>query len=277
MKILLLILLVVITSCNGNNPVREISIINTNGLANGNDLGNLVKINNIEFINMVRPVGLGYDTTIYELARRNCYFGPRIITIGNEWYHTRDLNPKIIINEKNLTIRNNSQAFNYGSGFNQKYVDNYWERDNHVLLKKTIPKVEGKQFNGEEFVLDREDIGDKKILLHFGFLACQGCQSELAELNKLEVKRRDLQIIYITPDSSEKLQRFLKVEEDRYVIQPPYNKFGKSYSKKLILDDGRIVEKFHIRGYPMNFLINRNGAIDSVGGLANIFINDLTE
>lgn len=275
MKSPLIVLFVIVLGCNAMNEKQELSIINNDGKVDGTIIKTLVKSNNITHVIIIRSIGTGHDTTAYELIGKSCFFGPRIITMGNEWFHSRDFESTVTINGKNLTIRNNSKAFNYGDNFTQEYVDNYWERDNHPLLNKSFPKIKGKQFRGEETVLDRESFEGQKILLHFGFLACQGCQQELEELNKLKVKRQDLQIVHITPDSSTKLQKFLIVEEDRFVIRPPYNRFGKAISKRLILDDGTIAEKFSVRGYPMNFLIKEDGTIDSVGGLINIFANDL--
>ena len=120
-------------------------------------------------------------------------------------------------------------------------------------------QMEGKPMPGLNFI----DIKDKKyddqttmnkiVVVKFWFIGCTACVEEMPELNRMVErykKRDDIVFVSITPDSKDKLEKFLEKRQFDYGVVADQ----KSY----------IGDSLKIRIFPTHILINKQGMVTSV-------------
>jgi len=110
----------------------------------------------------------------------------------------------------------------------------------------SAPKYSVRSINGKK--LKSKDMKGKVVVLNFWFTTCSPCKKEIPQLNELREKFKDenVEFIAVSLDPEYKLSTFLK--------QHPF-----TYD---MVEDGRwIAEKFEIKSYPSNIIIDQNGTI----------------
>lgn len=120
-------------------------------------------------------------------------------------------------------------------------------------------RMEGKPLPGLSFV----DIEDKKydnqttmnkiVVVKFWFIGCTACVEEMPELNRMVErykKRDDIVFVSITPDSKDRLEKFLEKREFDYGVVAD----KESYIK----------DSLKIRIFPTHIIIDKQGMVTSV-------------
>jgi thiol-disulfide isomerase/thioredoxin len=106
------------------------------------------------------------------------------------------------------------------------------------------PDFSARSINNKRF--KSKDLRDKIIVINFWFTSCPPCKKEIPQLNKLkeEFKDKDVEFIAFATDLEYKIDDFLKKTPFKYDI----------------VEDARwIAEKFDIKAYPTNIIINKDG------------------
>ncbi len=126
------------------------------------------------------------------------------------------------------------------------------ERNNLAFEKaleaigKSAPKYSARSLNGKK--LKSKDMVGKVVVLNFWFTTSPSCKEKIPQLNELreKFKGENVEFIAVALDAEYKLSPFLE--------QHPF-----TYD---IVEDGRwIAEKFEIKLYPSNIIIDQNGTI----------------
>ena len=128
----------------------------------------------------------------------------------------------------------------------KEYADKKVDRKQLESDKKgtKAPDFSARSINNKRF--KSENLRDKIIVINFWFTSCPPCKKEIPQLNKLkeEFKGKDVQFIAFATDLEYKIDEFLK--------KTPFN-----YD---IVEDARwVAEKFDIKAYPTNIIINKDG------------------
>ena len=137
----------------------------------------------------------------------------------------------------------------------KKYLSDKKERSNAVKKKNnerigelspkfTVRSIEGKKLKSKGLL-------GKIIVLNFWFTGCPPCKKEIPQLNKLKekFKGKDVEFIAIAIDKKYKLDAFLEKTPFTYDL----------------IEDGRwIAEKFDIKLYPTNIIIDQEGKIQFI-------------
>jgi len=110
----------------------------------------------------------------------------------------------------------------------------------------TAPKYSARSLDGKK--LKSKEMDGKVVVLNFWFTTCGPCKKEIPQLNELREKYKDknVEFIAVSYEAEYKLSEFLE--------QHPF-----TYD---IVEDGKwIVDKFEIKSYPSNIIIDQNGTI----------------
>lgn len=128
-----------------------------------------------------------------------------------------------------------------------------------IASKATIAhqyfKMEGKKLPAYNFIdlkgksHNKEDTKGKIIVLKCWFITCKVCVEEFPQLNNLvdKYKNDNIDFISLAFDEKEKLIKFLKTKDFKYVTVPNQKKY---MSKKL-----------KVKQYPTHLIINADGVI----------------
>lgn len=262
-------------SCNKDKK-SPLSILTEEGVNDCRKIKELIDANQINVIDITRPLGKKYETTIYNLNELDAIFGARLFTLGNEKFECRDINALLQIEENTLKINYTKSGFDNSGPFSKEYVESYWEPGNAYFLNKKIPSIKASTYAGETISLDEIVSQNDSTLLHFGFLACIGCMKEQTEINEMKENGSKVNFISVTTDTKETLDKYLVDKGDYYEVLPPYNKFSKKITKPLIMENKRNIsnEFQHFLGYPINFFVNKKGVVEKTGKLDWIFEKD---
>ena len=139
------------------------------------------------------------------------------------------------------------------------------DRDAQIMLKQTgltyysIYQIKGKpvpdfhyvDLNGK--VYTSANTKGKIVVLKAWSTSCIPCVAEMPELNKLVDKykgRKDIVFVSIAFDSKEKLQKFTKRTLFKYAIVPVSIRY--------------IQDTLHGTGYPIHWVINKQGVVVSM-------------
>ena len=147
------------------------------------------------------------------------------------------------------------------------------------MVGEKVPVFSGITISNLQF--NENYFNGKVTLLNFMSLGCPPCMAEISMLSKFQddIKNENFQILCIAPHTAEQLIRFnsqkdpvynalkshFSVDSISYNILPECkNKKPDSnpYNLKSECDD--ISKLFNIEGYPVTFLIDRNGIIIKV-------------
>jgi peroxiredoxin len=110
------------------------------------------------------------------------------------------------------------------------------------------PDFFGKTLNGN--LIQLRKLRGKVIVLYFWFIACGPCRMEIPSLNKiaLKFKNEDIVFVSIANDKESNLKKYLG--SNQFVFQT-------------IADPASIIfeKKYHIRNFPTTIVIDKKGAI----------------
>lgn len=135
----------------------------------------------------------------------------------------------------------------------EKYKENITERKERSLKNKEknierlgelAPKFSVRSIQGKK--LKKSSLEGKIIVLNFWYTTCPPCKKEIPQLNSLKEKFKDknVEFIAVALDQEYKIDKFLKKNPFKYDI----------------VEDGRwIAEKFDIKFYPTNIIIDKQG------------------
>jgi len=120
-------------------------------------------------------------------------------------------------------------GFTFASAFAQKSTD-----------------FEAITIEGEQIKLS--SLKDKVIVLNFWFKNCRPCRQEIPDLHLLTQKYKDKEVVFIalSLDSEKEVKEFLSENEFAY---------------KHIANARYIANKWNIKGYPTNIVIDKNGKV----------------
>lgn len=120
---------------------------------------------------------------------------------------------------------------------------------NEKAIKKIgemAPKYSAISIDGKK--LKSKSMKGKIVVLNFWFTTCPPCRKEIPQLNQLKEKYKDknVEFIAVALDAEYKISEFLKLHPFTFDI----------------VEDGRwIADKFEIKAYPSNIIIDENGNI----------------
>lgn len=113
-----------------------------------------------------------------------------------------------------------------------------------VLHKTTIKRLTLEDIDGNTHTL--ETLKGKIIILNFWFIRCQPCVAEIPDLNELQAKFRDKEVMFfaVALDNKTDLETFLESHPFDFTIIPK---------------GGALANRFKIPHYPFNIIIDQNG------------------
>ena len=170
------------------------------------------------------------------------YFGPYTVT-AKQMFYTDEVD-KTLYNLEGYTITSREE---YKENLKEKKKRNNLAYEKAIeTIGKSAPKYSARSIHGKK--LKSKDMVGKVVVLNFWFTTCSTCKKEIPQLNELreKFKNENVDFIAVALDSEYKLSPFLE--------QHPF-----AYD---IVEDGRwIAEKFEIKSYPSNIIIDQNGTI----------------
>jgi peroxiredoxin len=126
-------------------------------------------------------------------------------------------------------------------------------RKKYKLQEGTVLKeLNFKDSNGNIFTLD--NLKGKVIVLNFWFIGCKPCVEEIPDLNRIQEKFKDKDVVFlaVTFDSKKKLEEFVK---------------KKSFNFTLVPDSMKIIRQFYVNSYPTTLLIDKDRKIHLIDDL----------
>jgi thiol-disulfide isomerase/thioredoxin len=191
---------------------------------------------------------------LLKYTAKDKYLGTYTVTAKKIFYTKL---PKTTFSLEDYTIRTTAEQKKYLS--DKKERSNTVKEENNDRIGELSPRYSVRSITGKK--LKSKDLLGKIIALNFWFTGCPPCKKEIPQLNKLKekFKGKDVEFIAMALDEEYKLDAFLK--------KTPFN-----YD---IIEDGRwIAEKFDIKLYPTNIIIDQEGKIQFI---KTGFKSDITE
>jgi thiol-disulfide isomerase/thioredoxin len=112
---------------------------------------------------------------------------------------------------------------------------------------QSIAAFKMRDMNGRKY--DSKDLAGKIVVLNFWFIGCPPCRAEIPDLNKLvqqNAKRDDVVFLAVALDEHNAIEKFTKDHPYEYALVP-----GGRY----------IAERYGIRSYPTNLVVDREGKV----------------
>ena len=126
-------------------------------------------------------------------------------------------------------------------------------RKKYKLQEGTVLKeLNFKDSNGNNFTLD--SLKGKVIVLNFWFIGCKPCVEEIPDLNRIQEKFKDKEVVFlaVTFDSKKKLEEFVKKKPFNFTLVP---------------DSMKIIRQFYVNSYPTTMLIDKDRKIHLIDDL----------
>ena len=126
-------------------------------------------------------------------------------------------------------------------------------RKKYKLQEGTVLKeLNFKDSNGNNFTLD--NLKGKVIVLNFWFIGCKPCVEEIPDLNRIQEKFKDKDVVFlaVTFDSKKKLEEFVKKKPFNFTLVP---------------DSMKIIRQFYVNSYPTTLLIDKDRKIHLIDDL----------
>ena len=126
-------------------------------------------------------------------------------------------------------------------------------RKKYKLQEGTVLKeLNFKDSNGNNFTLD--SLKGKVIVLNFWFIGCKPCVEEIPDLNRIQEKFKDKEVVFlaVTFDSKKKLEEFVKKKPFNFTLVP---------------DNMKIIRQFYVNSYPTTILIDKDRKIHLIDDL----------
>ena len=126
-------------------------------------------------------------------------------------------------------------------------------RKKYKLQEGTVLKeLNFKDSNGNNFTLD--SLKGKVIVLNFWFIGCKPCVEEIPDLNRIQEKFKDKEVVFlaVTFDSKKKLEEFVKKKPFNFTLVP---------------DSMKIIRQFYVNSYPTTILIDKDRKIHLIDDL----------
>jgi len=127
---------------------------------------------------------------------------------------------------------------------------------------ESFPEFEFKDIKGNKY--NKRNTAGKTIILKTWFINCAACIAEFTELNELVDKyknNKDFIFLSLAIDSKDKLERFLKKKDFKYVVVSDQKEF--------------IESTLNSDTYPTHIIINNSGIIEKVTNKASVMISFL--
>lgn len=115
-----------------------------------------------------------------------------------------------------------------------------------------LKELNFKDSNGNNFTLD--SLKGKVIVLNFWFIGCKPCVEEIPDLNRIQEKFKDKDVVFlaVTFDSKKKLDDFAKKKSFNFTIVP---------------NSMNIIRQFYVNSYPTTIIIDKDRKIHLVDDL----------
>lgn len=115
-----------------------------------------------------------------------------------------------------------------------------------------LKELNFKDSNGNNFTLD--SLKGKVIVLNFWFIGCKPCVEEIPDLNRIQEKFKDKDVVFlaVTFDSKKKLDDFAK---------------KKSFNFNIVPNSMNIIRQFYVNSYPTTIIIDKDRKIHLVDDL----------
>ncbi|WP_396218505.1 peroxiredoxin family protein [Flavobacterium sp.] len=126
-------------------------------------------------------------------------------------------------------------------------------RKKYKLQEGTVLKeLNFKDNNGNSFTLD--SLKGKVIVLNFWFTTCRPCVEEIPDLNRIQEKFKEKEVVFlaVTFDSKKKLEEFVKKKPFNFTLVP---------------DSMKIIRQFYVNSYPTTILIDKDRKIHLIDDL----------
>jgi len=126
-------------------------------------------------------------------------------------------------------------------------------RKKYKLQEGTVLKeLNFKDSNGNNYTLD--SLKGKVIVLNFWFIGCKPCVEEIPDLNRIQEKFKDKDVVFlaVTFDSKKKLEEFVKKKPFNFTLVP---------------DSMKIIRQFYVNSYPTTMLIDKDRKIHLIDDL----------
>jgi len=91
-------------------------------------------------------------------------------------------------------------------------------------------------------------------VLNFWFIGCKPCVEEIPDLNRIQEKFKDKDVVFlaVTFDSKKKLEEFVKKKPFNFTLVP---------------DSMKIIRQFYVNSYPTTMLIDKDRKIHLIDDL----------
>lgn len=176
---------------------------------------------------------------LLKYTSNNKYLGPFTVTAKKISY---TILPESTYSLEDFTVRTAKENKEYLSENKEK--SNKTKEENNEKIGELSPKYSVRSIYGKKF--KSKNLLGKVVVLNFWFTTCSPCKKEIPHLNKLKekFKGKDVEFIAVALDQEYKIAKFLKRNPFKYNI----------------VEDGRwIAEKFDVKLYPSNLIIDKEG------------------
>lgn len=169
------------------------------------------------------------------------YFGPYTVTAKKIFYNKV---PESTYSIAGYTIKTKEEQKKYLSERKEKtnaVRENAVEKIGELAPTYSVRSLKGNKFRSKKMT-------GKIVVFNFWFTTCGPCKKEIPDLNKLKEKftGKDVEFIAVGLDAEYKIAKFLRKHPFKYDI----------------VEDGRwIAEKFDVKLYPSNIIIDKEGKI----------------
>lgn len=192
-----------------------------------------------------KKIGLRYikhfnaEGFLLKYTATNKYLGPFTVTAKKISYTKL---PEKTYSLDGFTIKTKDEYKTYIT--ERKEKSNKTREETSEKIGEVSPKYSVRSIYGKKF--KSKDLLGKVVVLNFWYTTCGPCKKEIPQLNALKekFKGKEVAFIAIALDQEYKIAKFLK--------QNPF--------KYNIVEDGRwIAEKFDVKLYPTNIIIDKKG------------------
>lgn len=129
---------------------------------------------------------------------------------------------------------------------------------NRISLGSKAPDFSVTDIHGKQYTL--KELRNKIVVLHFWYIGCVPCLSEVPLLNKLAEKYKNdnhVVLLAVTADPIEKVHSFLKRTKFNFNILP---------------SQGQLIKLYGVNTYPTNMVIAKGGNVVFMSGVDNLQI-----
>jgi len=205
------------------------------------------KPNSVKKLLATKKFGIRYsksfnaDGFLLKYMGKDKYLGSYTVTATNIEYAKL---PQNVFNLDQYTIKTRAEQKQYDAKRKEKL-----EKQKFLESEKSgtkAPNFSVKDIFGKKF--KSKDLKGKVIVLNFWFINCAPCKKEIPDLNKLknDFKGKDVVFLALGLDEAYKIAKFRKTNPFNY---------------NTVADSRWLADKFDVKVYPTNIVINKEGNI----------------